>query len=114
MRRGRQDAGRSGTLVAVVDLGSSAVRILLARVTAAGHGVLAQGRVPTRLGGGAPGPLPSVAVARTLRAVRRFFRRHADKGRQLRIVAVATSAVRDARNRERLLRPLREREGIDV
>jgi exopolyphosphatase/guanosine-5'-triphosphate,3'-diphosphate pyrophosphatase len=100
--------------VAVVDLGSSAVRILLARVTATGHRVVAQDRVPTRLGGGAPGTLPSVAVARTLRAVRRFFRRHADKGRQLRIVAVATSAVRDARNRERLLRPLREREGIDV
>ena len=30
------------------------------------------------------------------------------------MVAVATSAVRDASNRERLLAPLREREGIEV
>jgi len=46
--------------------------------------------------------------------VHRFFARHARNGRGPRVVAVATSAVRDARNRERLLAPLRSREGIDV
>jgi exopolyphosphatase / guanosine-5'-triphosphate,3'-diphosphate pyrophosphatase len=115
MGRGREDAGRAGELVAVVDLGSSAVRILLAQVTpAAGYRVVAEERVPTRLGGGTPGTLPRVAIERTLRAVRRFFRRHGRRGRGPRIVAVATSAVRDARNRERLLGPLRYREGIEV
>jgi exopolyphosphatase/guanosine-5'-triphosphate,3'-diphosphate pyrophosphatase len=102
-------------LVAVVDLGSTAVRFLLARVTPeSGYRVIAQERVPTRLGGGTPGTLPRAAIDDTLRAVRRFFRRHADRGRGPRIVAVATSAVRDARDRERLLAPLRYEEGIEV
>ena len=102
-------------LVAVVDLGSTAVRILLARLTpAARFQIVAQERVPTRLGGGAPGTLPRAAIEATLRAVRRFFRRHAQPGEGPRIVAVATSAVRDARNRERLLAPLRYEEGIEV
>jgi exopolyphosphatase / guanosine-5'-triphosphate,3'-diphosphate pyrophosphatase len=102
-------------LVAVVDLGSTAVRILLARLTpAARFQIVAQERVPTRLGGGTPGTLPAPAIAATLRAVRRFFRRHAEPGQGPRIVAVATSAVRDASNRERLLAPLRYQEGIEV
>jgi exopolyphosphatase/guanosine-5'-triphosphate,3'-diphosphate pyrophosphatase len=102
-------------LVAVVDLGSTAVRILLARLTpAARFRILAQERVPTRLGSGAPGTLPRPAIEATLRAVRQFFRRHAEHGAGPRIVAVATSAVRDARNRERLLAPLRYEEGIEV
>jgi exopolyphosphatase / guanosine-5'-triphosphate,3'-diphosphate pyrophosphatase len=102
-------------LVAVVDLGSTAVRILLARLTpAARFRIVAQERVATRLGGGSPGTLPIRAIDATLRAVRRFFRRHAEPGSGPRIVAVATSAVRDARNRERLLAPLRYKEGIEV
>ena len=102
-------------LVAVVDLGSTAVRFLLAKVTpAVGYRVLVQERVETRLGGGPPGTLPRSAIDRTLRAVHRFFKRYSPEGRGPRIVAVATSAVRDARNRERLLHPLRRMEGIEV
>src|SRR5256884_7694999 len=102
-------------LVGVVDLGSTAVRLLVARVTpATGYRVLAEERVPTRLGGGAPGTLPREAIDATLRTVHRFFARYSPNGRGPRIVAVATSAVRDAENRERLLEPLRRDEGIDV
>jgi exopolyphosphatase/guanosine-5'-triphosphate,3'-diphosphate pyrophosphatase len=102
-------------LVAVVDLGSTAVRLLLAHIVpGSDYHVLVQERVATRLGGGAPGTLPRDAVAETLRAVRRFFKRYSSRRRGPRIVAVATSAVRDAPNRERLLGPLRRREGIDV
>jgi exopolyphosphatase/guanosine-5'-triphosphate,3'-diphosphate pyrophosphatase len=50
----------------------------------------------------------------TLRAIPRFFERHSSTGRGPRIVAVATSAVRDADHPERLLGPLRRREGITV
>jgi exopolyphosphatase/guanosine-5'-triphosphate,3'-diphosphate pyrophosphatase len=102
-------------LVAVVDLGSTAVRLLLARINPGkGYRVLLEERVPTRLGGGSPGLLPPDAIDGTLRAVHRFFRRHARKGRGPRIIAVATSAVRTAQNRERLLGPLRRKEGIEV
>src|SRR5438309_1687882 len=105
-------SGRSGAeaaeLVGVVDLGSTAVRLLVARVTpTTGYRVLAEERVPTRLGGGAPGTLPREAIDATLRTVHRFFARYSPNGRGPRIVAVATSAVRDAENRERLLDPLR-------
>ncbi len=102
-------------LVAIVDLGSTAVRFLLARIRRrAGLRVLAQARVPTRLGGGPPGTLPRRSVERTLRAVHRFFARHAPESRRARVVAIATSAVRDARNRGRLLGPLRRDQGIEV
>lgn len=102
-------------LVAVVDLGSTAVRLLLARITpGAGYRVLVEERVPTRLGSGTPGTLPRDAINATLRAVHRFFRRYSRKGQGPRIIAVATSAVRDARNRERLLEPLRRDDGIEV
>ena len=111
MRRGRL----TPHLVAVVDLGSTAVRFRLARIVpGVGYHVLAQERVPTRLGDGAPGTLSRHAIDHTLRAVHRFFARHSSDGRGPRILAVATSAVRDARNRERLLAPLRYEEGIDV
>ncbi len=115
----RADVRSRGTepaeLVAVVDLGSTAVRLLLARVAPhTGYRVLAEERVPTRLGGGAPGTLPRGAIDKTLRAVHRFFARYSPNGRGPRVVALATSAVRDAANRERLLDPLRRNEGIEV
>lgn len=102
-------------LVAVVDLGSTAVRFILARLRrGSGYRVLAQERVPTRLGGGAPGTLPRHAIDDTLRAAHHFLARYSSNGRGPRVIAVATSAVRDARNREHLLGPLRRDEGIEV
>ncbi len=114
-RRRRQGSWNVPELVAVIDLGSTAVRFLLARIIPdVGYRVLAQERVPTRLGGGLPGSLPRDAIDNTLRAVHGFFARHVPNGRGPRVVAVATSAVRDAGNRERLLAPLRDNEGIEV
>ena len=102
-------------LVAVVDLGSTAVRFLLAKIVPGSrYRVLVEERVPTRLGAGRPGILPRDAIDETLRAVHRFFSRYSKDAWGPRVVAVATSAVREARNRERLLGPLRRKEGIDV
>jgi len=109
--------GRPRTdLVAIVDLGSAAVRFIIARIRpSARYFILVEERVPTRLGSGAPGTLPTRAIARTIRAVHRFFARCSPQRREgPRIVAIAPSAVRDARNRERLLDPLRRNEGIEV
>src|SRR2546427_1455681 len=56
----RSGGAEPGELVAVVDLGSTAVRLLVARVTPdSGYRVLAEERVPTRLGSGAPGTCPA-------------------------------------------------------
>ncbi|HXA96709.1 MAG TPA: hypothetical protein VN323_14175 [Candidatus Dormibacteraeota bacterium] len=115
MNGSRPDAGSASDLVAIVDLGSAAVRFLLAQIRpTSGYRILAQERVQTRLGGGAPGVLPRRAIAKTLRAVHRFFARYSPQEQGPRVVAIATSAVRDARNRERLLDPLRRDEGIEV
>jgi len=108
-------------LVSLLDFGSNAVRFVLARVKSkVGFRVLHQERSQTRLGGGRPGTLPQPAVDDTLRAVRRFLREvrryaaESDEARPPRIIAIATSAVRDADNRERLLGPLRREHGIEV
>lgn len=108
-------------LVALLELGSNAVRFVLARVKpGVGFRVLRQERTQTRLGSGRPGTLPMEAVDDTLRAVRRFLRNVrrdlAESGdeRPLRFIAIATAAVREAVNRDRLLGPLRREEGIAV
>ena len=108
-------------LVALLDFGSNAARFVLARVKpGVGFRVLRQERSQTRLGGGRPGTLPPVAVDDTLRAVRRFLRdirrHHVDPedDRPFKVIAIATAAVREAENRERLLGPLRREEGIEV
>lgn len=107
-------------LVALFDFGSNAVRFTLARVKRGSRiRVLREHRAQTRLGGGRPGSLPAAAIDDTLRAVRRFLREvrryHAKfEDDPLKIIAVATSAVREADNRERLLGPLRREQGIDV
>jgi exopolyphosphatase/guanosine-5'-triphosphate,3'-diphosphate pyrophosphatase len=100
--------------VALVDLGSNAVRLLLAELGSGGQvRILCKARAQTRLGGGRSGRLPRQAIADTLDAVRRFLRRTRN-GQSPRVLAIATSAVRDAANRDRLLEPLRRRHGVEV
>lgn len=102
-------------VVAVLDLGSNAVRCLAARVVSGvGFDVLCKERVQTRLGEGPPGRLRRASVEATLDAVRRFLARVSREEEPPRVVAVATAAVRDAVNRESLLTPLRERDGVAV
>jgi exopolyphosphatase / guanosine-5'-triphosphate,3'-diphosphate pyrophosphatase len=101
-------------LVALVDIGSNAARFALARVThGVGYRVLQRARVVTRLAGGKPGTLPRKGLKAVLREAHRFLK-EVRQGRDPRVVAVATSAVRDAKNSSRLLGPLRRKEGVEV
>ena len=100
--------------VALIELGSNAVRCLLAAITpGVGFQVLLEEREQTRLGGGPPGNLPPLAVQRTVTFVRRFLR-GVRAQYQPRVLAVATSAVRDASNRSDLLSKLKRDADIDV
>ena len=102
-------------LVALLDLGSNAARFLLARLQPGeGFRILEQERVPTRLGAGPGGLLTEAAVAATYRAAQRFLSRVRKKKSGPRVLAVATAAVRDAPNRDRLIATLRELEGVDL
>jgi exopolyphosphatase/guanosine-5'-triphosphate,3'-diphosphate pyrophosphatase len=100
--------------VALIELGSNAVRCLLTSVAPGiGFQVLLEEREQTRLGGGLPGHLPPLAVQKTVSAVRRFLRR-VQAQYHPRVLAVATSAVREANNRGDLLSRLKREADIDV
>jgi exopolyphosphatase/guanosine-5'-triphosphate,3'-diphosphate pyrophosphatase len=102
-----------GDCVALIDLGSNAVRLLLAELQAAGGArVVEQERVQTRLGAAADGLLCERAVAQTLAAARGFLDR--TRHRQPRVLAIATASARNAPNREVLLAPLRAIDGLEL
>ena len=102
-------------LLALLDLGSNAARFVLARINpGVGYRVLQKERIQTRLGDGRAGELPPDAVALTLSSVSGFLERLGINGAPLRLMAVATAAVRDAPNRDCLLQVLKERNGADV
>src|SRR2546428_13803509 len=100
--------------LAVLDLGSNAVRLILATVTpGVDFRVLRQERVQTRLAGHRRGLLPRAGVEQTLKAVSRFLA-EVRQGSSPRVLAVATAAIRDAPNADRLLASLRRDEGVKV
>ena len=101
---------RRGTTLAVVDLGSNAVRLQIASVDARGQtSVLAEDRAAVRLGEQVfrTGRLSAAAIARTAMALERFAKLAQRAGAE-KVRAVATSAVREASNGgdfiERILR----------
>jgi exopolyphosphatase/guanosine-5'-triphosphate,3'-diphosphate pyrophosphatase len=102
-------------LLALLDLGSNAARFVLARINpGVGYRVLQKERIQTRLADGRAGELPPDAVALTLSSVSGFLERLGINGAPLRLMAVATAAVRDAPNRDCLLQVLKQRDGADV
>ncbi len=101
--------------VALVDLGSSAVRFALAHVIPGrSFRVVQESRAHTRLAAGGRGALAPAAMRATVAAATRRFLARVDDGRPPRVVAIATSAVRDARNAWRLVDALRDAAGIEV
>ncbi len=101
-------------LVVLMDLGSNAVRFVLAEITpGSGYRVLRKARTQTRLGSGLNGRLSPRAVRETIQAVHGFLQTLPRDG-DLKVLAVATAAARDADNRDALLEPLRRDAGIEV
>jgi exopolyphosphatase/guanosine-5'-triphosphate,3'-diphosphate pyrophosphatase len=105
-------------LLALIDIGSNAVRCLLVALTPEnGFTILRQERAQTRLGSGWGGVLPETAVNDTVAVISAFLRevtKEGSGGRAPRLLAVATTAVRDATNRNDLLGRLKEEVGVEV
>ncbi|HEY1596353.1 MAG TPA: Ppx/GppA phosphatase family protein [Thermoleophilaceae bacterium] len=103
------------TRVAVVDLGTNTTRLLVADVVDGRVSEVRRMNTVTRLGEDvdAGGELIEQAMERVFAAVDEYRRAIDELGAE-RTVAVATSAVRDARNGERFQRELRQRFGIDA
>lgn len=102
-------------LAAAIDIGTISVRLLVASVDVSGIIPLQQGMIITRLGEGVgrTGELQSAAIDRTLCAVRDFCAQARARGAEC-IFAVATSAARDARNGNVLLKRIRSETGVAV
>lgn len=96
---------RAAHRVAAVDLGTNTVRLLVAKLTQGQDELqeLARDMVITRLGEGVDGTgrLKPEALQRTIEVLRRYARRARALGAE-RIHVAATSAVRDASNRDEL------------
>ena len=102
-------------VLAAIDVGTNAVRLELARPDADGAlETLHQERDPIRPGEGVftTGRMPEETADRLLSTLRRYAalcRRH-----KARVRAVATSAMRDARNSQEIVQRVREEAGLNL
>jgi len=101
---------------AAIDIGSNSIRLVVAEALRGGrYRVLDEERESTRLGGSlaSTGMLTDDAMSRTLTALRRF--RKIAEGLQVRkIRAIATCAVREARNGSQFARRASEEVGLPI
>jgi exopolyphosphatase/guanosine-5'-triphosphate,3'-diphosphate pyrophosphatase len=102
------------TRVAAIDCGTNSIRLLIADVTDTGLQDISRQMEIVRLGEGVDrtGRLSEAALRRTLDALRRYEQQIAAAGvRGVRMAA--TSATRDAQNREEFVTGVREILGVD-
>ena len=101
--------------IAVIDLGTNSTRLLVADVDGGHVRNLERRSIVTRLGDGvdANGALKPESMERVYEIVERYHRLIDRHGAEA-IEAVATSAVRDAANRDEFLLGLRERFGVEA
>lgn len=100
---------------AAIDIGSNSCRLKIARVVQHQLRVVHEDREVTRLGGSVfeTGLVSPESMAATLRALKRFYKAVQLHGAD-RIRAVATAAMRDARNGRAFLAWVRDETGWDV
>ena len=105
----------TATRVGVVDLGTNSTRLLVAEVQDGRVAELERRTVVTRLGEGveATGRLSDTAVARVCEALA-VYREVLDRLRADQVVAVATSAMRDAANGPDFREQIQRRFGFDA
>lgn len=101
--------------IGIVDIGSNAIRFMIAEASGAEHRIVESHRLPVRLGRPVfdTGKLPSDAIAATVDAFRRF-QKSCERLGVTETRAIATSAMRDARNRDLLVDRVREASGFEI
>jgi exopolyphosphatase/guanosine-5'-triphosphate,3'-diphosphate pyrophosphatase len=100
--------------MAIIDLGSNTTRMLIIEVTKNGAYHLVEedkGVVRLSEGEGAEGDIKPSALARAISAIK-LFKGICDYHRVSRTIAVATAAVREARNQKEFLRAVYDETGI--
>ena len=101
--------------LAAIDIGSNSCRLKIARIEKHRLKVLHQDREVTRLGASVfeSGMISPDAMASTLRALKRFYKAVQEAGAD-RVRAVATAAVRDARNAQAFVAWVKSETGWDL
>jgi exopolyphosphatase / guanosine-5'-triphosphate,3'-diphosphate pyrophosphatase len=101
--------------LAAIDIGSNSCRLKIARIEKHRLRVLHQDREVTRLGASVfeSGMISPDAMASTLRALKRFYKAVQEAGVD-RVRAVATAAVRDARNAQAFVAWVKSETGWDL
>lgn len=100
---------------AVVDVGTNTTRLLIAKILSGEVRVIKTGMITTRLGEGI-GRQPYLlgpAIERTVEALLNFRKIIQETGAE-KVLAVATSAVRDAANQAEFLQEVKNRVGWDI
>jgi len=101
--------------IGIVDMGSNAIRFLIAEASGIKHNIVEAHRLPVRLGRSVfeTGQIPESAISDTVDAFRRFRTSCDRHGVQMRR-AIATSAMRDARNRDLLVDRVRQASDFEI
>jgi exopolyphosphatase/guanosine-5'-triphosphate,3'-diphosphate pyrophosphatase len=101
-------------VIAAIDIGTNSTHMVIARITPSGFEVITREKSQTRLGegGGDMKELSATAMDRGISALR-HMKKIAD-AHGAHIVAVATSAVREANNSEAFVVRARNEAGIDI
>lgn len=101
--------------IGIVDMGSNAIRFLVAEATGGAIAVLESHRLAVRLGHDVfhTGQIPEATLGEVVDAFRRF-RATCDRLGAQRVRAIATSAMRDARNRDLLIDRVRDATGVEI
>jgi len=99
----------------IVDLGSNALRLIVAEASGSAIAVLESHRLPVRLGRDVfeTGQVPEVIVSAVVGAFRRFGA-ICDRLAVGHVRAIATAAMRDARNRDLVIDRVRDATGIEI
>jgi exopolyphosphatase / guanosine-5'-triphosphate,3'-diphosphate pyrophosphatase len=103
-------------IVAAIDVGSNAIRLLIADVNAeGGHETIHSTREPVRLGQDVftKGVISAQTIERALQTFAEF-RKKLDQHSVKHVKAVGTSALREANNRDSLLKPVAQNTGIEI
>lgn len=113
---GPDELASGGWRIGVIDVGTNSIRLIVGEVGPdLSYRVIDDEKIRTRLGEGVDehGALSLEAMSRSAECIARLH--HIADGYDLRALrAVATSAVRDATNREDMLTLVRQRAGIDL
>lgn len=103
------------TIVSVIDVGSNAIRMAIAKAKNGSYEVIYKRREPIRLGADvfSNGEISHSLLQKTIEAFK-IFKKLSEKYNSSKIIAIGTSALRNAKNQKEVLTQIFDKSGIDI